>query len=139
MWPGNIKKGIVVPDTNEARLSKLMGKWYGFFSQPDEKGKKYSIKKVEVNLEKEGENITGNVQFFDKSGNTIIHKLYNGVFDGKILIIEYGNKEEYVIQKGTIVARMSASGSELKGRFIGYSPSQDGIIHGLIYFKDQRE
>jgi hypothetical protein len=54
------------------------------------------------------------------------------VFDGRILKIDYRNKEEYIFQYGSIVVEMDDEGKTLTGFYVGYSPMFGRILHGRV-------
>jgi hypothetical protein len=62
----------------------------------------------------------------------------NGIFDGNTLIIEYENEKKYIFQNGTVVGKLDAFGEKIEGQFVGYSPTQEKIIHGKVFLKIER-
>ncbi len=127
------------------RLNKLRGYWYGYFNQlvDDERIMGKEIEKEfpsKVYIESKGRRITGECEYEAKNENNIIIirklRLFNGYFDGHFIKIEYENKDKSIFQKGSFIARLDDFGKEIVGQFVGYSPTQEKIIHGNIKLRD---
>ena len=120
------------PAHEEKRLKFLVGTWKGTFSQKDKNGNPI-VAEANATLSNKGRIIFGTAQHIFDGRKTRLN-LYNGMYDGVVLKIEYMNEFGHVIQKGSIVAEMSAHGEQVIGKFVGYSPTLGGVINGEINF-----
>lgn len=123
------------PKHPPGRSQRLLGVWKGIFEQddPHDHTKKLPIE-LEMHYHNEGRIFKGIGIFHTPYDNMdVIVELKNGMFDGNILKIDYQNKNKYVFQKGTTVLRMNPEGRGMEGKFLGYSPNIDKIIHGTIH------
>jgi len=128
-------KNSELPSSTNERLDRLRGKWYGSFSQLLE-GQEASFDVV-IFLRNRGRAIEGEVSYENKKGDETSLVLFNGLFDGNVLKVEYRNKLSYVFQAGSVVVEMNARGDELNGKFVGYSPQQNKIISGEVHCSNQ--
>lgn len=120
-----------LPAASEDRIKKLRGKWYGVFIQ-DIKGAKMRFEGI-IFFKNNGKVILGEAEYEGIQGKTRL-SVYNGIFDGSILKIEYKNEVGHVVQYGTAITKMNARGDFCEGGFIGFSPGQEDIATGQIYF-----
>ena len=125
-----ILKSRNLPKYPQERLNRLKGTWKSYFSQ------KVLDKEIEVeiivSLKNKGKYIVGSATYKDEQKQKNYLVLYNGIFDGNILKIEYKNKEAYIFQRGTIIVKMDDAGNKLTGKFVGYSPQLGIIISGKV-------
>ena len=120
-----------LPSPSRERLNRLEGIWYGSFTQIVEN--KTTNFEVELFLKNQGKIIEGKANFTNSQKEKACLVMYDGVFDRDILKIEYKNKSPYIFQSGSVIAEMDPRGNELRGKFVGYSPSQKKIIAGEVY------
>jgi len=118
------------PVSNEDRIFRLEGKWKCSFAQKVS-GYDNSIE-ASLNLKMKDGLFVGEAEYTYNSPDRTFLCLYDGVFDGRILKINYKNKEKHVFQYGSIVMIMDNEGNKLNGMFVGYSPSLSLIVHGEI-------
>lgn len=128
-------KDSELPIPSKERLNRLKGKWYGSFKQIVE-GREVSFDVV-IMLKNQGRSIEGEAKYDNERGERVCLIMYNGIFDGNILKIEYKNELPYIFQKGSVVAEMNTRGDALHGRFVGYSPDQKKIIDGEVYCSER--
>lgn len=128
-------KDAELPTPSKERLNRLKGKWYGSFMQVV--GDKEVRFDVTILIKNKGRTIEGEARYDNERGERVCLIMYNGIFDGNILKIEYKNELPYIFQKGSVVAEMSARGDSLHGRFVGYSPDQKKIIDGEVYCSER--
>lgn len=57
-----------------------------------------------------------------------------GFYDYDILILNYRNKNQNIIQFGTYYLKLSSDANQLKGKFIGYGQKSEKIITGDICY-----
>jgi len=124
------------PVPAEKRLNYLVGNWKGKFLQKNDKGIPI-VTETTASLINEGRIISGQALFTSFHGRATRLRLYNGVFDGNLLKLEYENEQGHVFQKGTIVGEMTAYGDTISGKFVGYSPEFKMIISGEITFSKE--
>ena len=120
-----------LPAASEERIKKLKGKWYGVFIQ-DVKGSAMRFEGI-IFFKNNGKVILGEAEYEGIQGKTKL-SVYNGIFDGSILKIEYKNEVGHIVQYGTAITKMNARGDFCEGGFIGFSPGQEDIVTGQIYF-----
>jgi hypothetical protein len=123
------------PTSSKERINRLKGKWYGRFTQM--LGDKEVTFDVAVSLKNQGKAIEGDVRYDNQRGERVCLIMYNGMFDGNVLKIEYKNELSYIFQKGSVIVEMNARGDELHGKFVGYSPDQKRIIVGELSCTDR--
>jgi hypothetical protein len=123
------------PTFSKERVSRLKGKWYGRFTQMV--ADKEVTFDVAVSLKNQGKVIEGDVRYDNQRGERVCLIMYNGMFDGNILKIEYKNELPYIFQKGSVIVEMNARGDALHGRFVGYSPDQKKVIVGELSCTDR--
>ncbi len=123
-----------LPAASEERIQKLRGKWHGVFVQNVE-GKTMRFEGI-IFFKNNGKVILGEAEYEGIKGKVNL-SVYNGIFDGSILKIEYKNKVGHIVQYGTAITKMNARGDFCEGAFIGFSPGQEGIATGQIYFSTQ--
>lgn len=128
-------KDAEFPTFSKERVSRLRGKWYGHFTQM--LADKEVTFDVAVSLKNQGKVIEGEVRYDNQRGERVCLVMYNGMFDGNILKIEYKNELPYIFQKGSVIVEMNARGDTLHGRFVGYSPDQKKIIVGELSCTDR--
>ena len=85
---------------------------------------------MDVQFSKKGKKITGEASFISIRNEKTIFSIMNGKFDGKILKVEYENKNREICQNGSIVLKLNDYGDELIGKFVGYSPASNNVISG---------
>jgi hypothetical protein len=51
--------------------------------------------------------------------------------------MEYENKDRGIFHKGSMIFELNDFGNELKGKFVGYSPSFKEIIPGKVLLKSE--
>ena len=119
------------PAATEERLNYLVGKWTGEFIQENREGKLVTTQ-VTANLINEGRIINGYTKFISFNERQNHLRLFNGIFDGRILKIEYESKQARIFQKGSIVGEMTPHGDTINGKFVGYSPELKRIISGEV-------
>lgn len=125
-------KNNELPTPSKERLNRLKGVWYGYFKQVVS-GQEMTFK-VTATLNNQGRAIKGDAKYQNSQGERVCFLLYDGIFDGNILKIEYKNKLAYVFQNGTLVLEMNARGDLFQGKFIGYAPDERQIIGGEVKF-----
>lgn len=123
------------PIVTKERLNHLIGDWSGDwkgeFTQEFNKGLIVTTG-ITVTLINKGRIINGHAQVNPFKGKPTELRLFNGIFDGTILKIEYESKESYIFQKGSVITKITPNGDKFNGKFLGYSPSYDDIISGEI-------
>jgi hypothetical protein len=125
------------PVPAEKRLNYLVGSWKGEFSQKDDKGDSI-VTETTVTIDNEGRIIGGQAQFTSFAERPTRLRLYNGVYDGKLLKLEYENEQGHVFQKGSIIGEMTPYGDTINGKFVGYSPELGRIVNGEIKFSKEK-
>lgn len=122
------------PTPEKERLHHVTGMWKGGFSQQVDENVAEITDAVAV-ITNKGKIIEGTLEFMSRFANEKVKfRLFRGIFDGRVLKIEYENEQKTTFQKGSIIGKLSARGDELKGKFIGYSPEFEKIIDGEVKF-----
>lgn len=125
-----------LPKVSNKRLTALKGKWYGFFDQSYE-GEKRRFDGM-IFFQVSSNRVVGEAEYTGLQGKTKL-TLYNGIFDGNVLKIEYRNATGYIVQYGTAIMEMNARGDLCEGLFIGFSPESENIISGTVSFSASSE
>lgn len=60
-----------------------------------------------------------------------------GFLKDKFLKLDFRNKKPEIEQFGVFIFEMNSYGKTLNGRYCGYGPSQEKVIHGKIELKKQ--
>ena len=118
------------PKADKIRINCLNGTWVGKFKQYISENE---YKEIEINaeLKRRMRKVSGKATYDFLDGKATKLSLYDGLFDGSILKIQYvGNLG--VFHKGSIILEMNPNGDKLIGKFIGYSPNYKMIINGDI-------
>jgi hypothetical protein len=66
-----------------------------------------------------------------KRGPTVL-KLKGGFYNDRFLKLEYENEVYRIIQFGVIILELSANGSTLRGRLLGYGPESEMLVTAKI-------
>ena len=125
-----LRRDSLLPQAPRDRLLHLKGCWYGKVHQPTPDGGK-EVYQMEAEIWHSGRVIKGSGHF-ESDGRKTRLVLYNGMFDGNVLKIEYRNELARIYQKGTLVVELDAYGTKFNGQFVGYSPSMEKIITGHV-------
>ena len=122
-----------IPASSGKRRSQLQGEWSGYFQQK----LNGQIKRFDVNLVLRNQwrnRIKGKVKYKNSQQKSVCLIMYDGVFyNDSILKIEYRNELPRIFQRGSVLARLNAKGDEIQGKFVGFSPDQEGIIEGDVF------
>jgi hypothetical protein len=127
----------ICPSLKQKELLTIEGKWKGYIIQKVS-GKNKRIE-TEITIRKSAKHIEGEAELMDDVLGKAHIILYNGVFNGRVLKIDYRNKKTQIFQYGAIVMLMNNEGSKLSGTYVGFSPTFNRIICGDIAFFDKVE
>ena len=119
------------------RRKALVGKWKG--SLKEEAGIGGSPLEIEVTVEftKQGKRILGSAML-TRPGSAPRHLAFiGGFFHDQFVKLEYTNPDPTIIQFGSYVAKLAADPRILEGRFVGYGPATDAIVHGTATLEKQ--
>jgi hypothetical protein len=114
---------------HEGRKRALIGTWVGKVDQEMPDGMLSSDVKLEIVVTPngiEGEGIL-NTSLVDYP---LVLKFSCGVLYDQFVRLEYVGADPATIQFGTWVARLSASGRKIEGRYVGYGSITDKIVTG---------
>lgn len=128
-----IKDSELSASFSKERLQRLKGEWYGYLKQEVD-GRCLEVDVV-FSCRIKGKLISGEIEM-DERGDNALLVIDQGIFENDILKFNYKNKDVTISQRGTCFGRLNAKGDELRGKYIGYSPSQEKIITGDFYLKD---
>jgi hypothetical protein len=126
-----------VPQPEAERTSHLEGKWKVFFFQKIA-GKNKRLETI-INLRKVGKYFEGDATLNDEVLGKSSIIIYNGVFNGRILKIDYRNSKPRIFQYGAAVLLMNNEGTQLAGTYVGFSPKFDKVVCGDITFCEKLE
>lgn len=123
------------PCTDAPRLGKLIGGvWTGKFVQDEDNEVGNIVYPATFSLSEKRRVIYGSGYFENPSapGKKINIILNDGVFDGRVLKLDYQDTDPHVFRKGTVILILDDLGESLSGRFVGYSPNFSEVIFGYI-------
>jgi hypothetical protein len=126
-----------LPTANSDRLSHLSGRWYGKFRQHLHND--LIISDLIADLSYKRNIIKGELRFALSENESAIYDVYNGLFDGYVLKIEYKNAKKHVFQYGSAVMKMNGKGDLLEGHFVGYSPMIGDVVSGRVKLSSSQE
>jgi hypothetical protein len=117
------------PKPPRERVERLVRVWHGKFRQKI--GGQYHHVGLTATIKYNKGNLGGTLSYQFQSRSVVLD-LYNLVFDGTIVKIDYRNAELGIFQYGAIVLLLNPQGDLLNGQFVGYSPSLSDVVVGQV-------
>ncbi len=108
----------------------LSGKWVGSIVQEIE-GEKVSMP-LTMTFKISGKVVKGKCKFTSFKKEEIELSFSGRFFREQFIRFEYQNVKEKVLQFGGAVLKLSADGSTLSGRYVGYGKDLDSIVSGSV-------
>ena len=112
------------------RRNALRGAWKGTLNQKLGSRASLGNAPIYVQLDTKGKRVFGEATVTYEDSENLTGSLDKGVFDGRILRIDYRHHDSDVINYGTIYAELSSSGKVLSGLLIGYGLESDRLVYG---------
>lgn len=122
--------------SHEGRKNALIGTWVGKVNQEMPDGILSSDAKMEINVTPNG------IEGLAVLKTTLVNyplelKFSCGVLYDQFIRLEYVGSDPGTIQFGTWVARLSANGRIIEGRYVGYGSITDRIVTGYAILNKQ--
>jgi hypothetical protein len=141
------KKAKYVPSAPITRQNALYGMWDGSMDQKIGIGKVCNIHKLKLIFDDGTNPMMGhlyinfkitNDEIIIPPDNSIEAKVINTLYDGRIMKIDYVNKDNNVVHFGTLYGELSADGKEINGEFLGYGLESEQFVSGKINLKKKK-
>ena len=137
-----LNKGVRIKESENLlthltpRTKRLIGIWKGGFIQYGTLDEIDYEVKAEVEFLLKDEKLIGTAKLeIINAEDEISLKFENGFFNGSILKIDYFQVDEFVNQFGSFVLKLDSNGKYLKGKFIGFAPSNESVVRGDVFLE----
>jgi hypothetical protein len=126
-----------LPHSSDEKKTALIGHWNGYIDQKVGKPQVIGIHPMSMNLSNKSGIIEGTMTQDIKSAGLLQGKIINVLYDGRVLKMDYLNKDSTVVHFGTLCLKLSSDGKRLEGEFLGYGLISEMMVSGTAHFDKQ--
>ena len=79
--------------------------------------------------------IKGTADIIRSDKTTYQIEYYGGMISDSFIRLNYHNKDKSVLRYGVMFLKLSSTGDEINGKFLGYGTLQENIVEGEVHLK----